>query len=81
MHAGDLFYVFFLLHTKLIFPCMLGDLNKSYMRVKIHISDQTSLRICNSVERTGRKKKGNMDGREVVGWEEGEIREGVTAQE
>jgi hypothetical protein len=55
MHAGEIFYVFFLLHTKLIFPCMQGDLNKSYkeyifwIQVKIHISDQTSLRICNSV--------------------------------
>ncbi len=32
MHAGELFYVYFLFHTKLIFPCMQGELNKSYIR-------------------------------------------------
>jgi hypothetical protein len=32
MHAGEFFYVIFLFHTKLIFPCMQGDLNKSYIR-------------------------------------------------
>ncbi len=32
MHAGEIFYVFFLFHTKLIFLCMQGDLNKSYIR-------------------------------------------------
>jgi hypothetical protein len=31
MHAGEIFYVIFLFHTKLIFPCMQGDLNKSYI--------------------------------------------------
>ncbi len=54
MHAREIFYVFFLFHTKLIFPCMQGDLNKykeyiCWIQVKNHISDQTSLRICNSV--------------------------------
>jgi hypothetical protein len=33
MHAGEFFYVFILFHTKLIFPCMQGDLNKSYIRL------------------------------------------------
>ncbi len=32
MYAGELFYVFYLFHTKLIFPCMQGDLNKSNVR-------------------------------------------------
>jgi hypothetical protein len=32
MHAGELFYVYFLFHTKLIFPCMQRELNKSYIR-------------------------------------------------
>ncbi len=32
MHAWEFFYVFFLFHTMLIFPCMQGDLNKSYIR-------------------------------------------------
>jgi hypothetical protein len=31
MHAGE-FFMFFLFPTKLIFPCMQGDLNKSYIR-------------------------------------------------
>jgi hypothetical protein len=50
------FFMFFLFHTKLIFPCMYAGgfkqvLYKEYIcwiQVKIHISDQTSLRICNS---------------------------------
>jgi hypothetical protein len=32
MHVGEFFYVLFLFHTKIIFPCMQGDLNKSYIR-------------------------------------------------
>ncbi len=32
MHAGEYFFCVFLFHTKLIFPCMQGDLNKSYIR-------------------------------------------------
>jgi hypothetical protein len=32
MHARKLFYVFILFHTKIIFPCMQGNLNKSYIR-------------------------------------------------
>ena len=32
MHAGEFVYVFILFHTKLIFSCMQGDLNKSYIR-------------------------------------------------
>jgi hypothetical protein len=32
MHAREFFYVIILSHTKLIFPCMQGDLNKSYTR-------------------------------------------------
>ncbi len=54
--CGNFPYVFILFHTKLIFPWMSGDLKKSnrrenicWIQVKIHISDQTSLRICNSV--------------------------------
>ncbi len=77
-HVG-IFLMFFLLHTKLIFPCMQGNFSyvffsvpykvnipmnaggfkqvpyKEYIcwiQVKIHISDQTSLRICNSVEQS-----------------------------
>ncbi len=32
MHAREFFYVISLFHTKFIFPCMQGDLNKSYIR-------------------------------------------------
>jgi hypothetical protein len=32
MNAGEFLYVLFLLHTKLIFPCIQRDLNKSYIR-------------------------------------------------
>ncbi len=32
MYAGEFFYVFYLFHTTLIFPCMQGDLNKSHVR-------------------------------------------------
>ncbi len=32
MHVGEFFYVFILFYTKLIFPCMQGDWNKSYIR-------------------------------------------------
>jgi hypothetical protein len=32
MHAGEIFLCFFLFHTKLIFPCLQVDLNKSYIR-------------------------------------------------
>jgi hypothetical protein len=30
-NAREFFYVIFLFHTKLLFPCMQGDLNKSYI--------------------------------------------------
>jgi hypothetical protein len=32
MHVGEFFYVFILFYTKLIFPCIQGDWNKSYIR-------------------------------------------------
>jgi hypothetical protein len=32
MYAGEFFYVIYLFHTKLIFPWMQGDLNKSNVR-------------------------------------------------
>jgi hypothetical protein len=32
MHAGELFYVYFLFHTKLIFPCMQGELKGTVQR-------------------------------------------------
>jgi hypothetical protein len=32
MHTGDFFYVLFLFDTKIIFPGMERDLNKSYIR-------------------------------------------------
>jgi hypothetical protein len=58
MHAGELFYVFFVPY-KVNIPMYAGGfkqvLYKEYVcwiRVKIHISDQTSLRICNSVHIT-----------------------------
>jgi hypothetical protein len=32
MYAGEFFKCFFLFHTKLIFPCIQGDLNKFHIR-------------------------------------------------
>jgi hypothetical protein len=55
MHAGELFMLFFV-PFKVNIPMYAGGykqvLYKEYIcwiQVKIHISDQTSLRICNSV--------------------------------
>ncbi len=55
MHAGEFFYVFFVPY-KVNIPMYAGEFqqvlyttNICWIQVKIHISDQTSLRICNSV--------------------------------
>ncbi len=56
MHAGEFFLCFFFVPYKVNIPMYVGGfkqvLYKEYIcwiQVKIHISDQTSLRICNSV--------------------------------
>jgi hypothetical protein len=56
MHAGEFFLCLFFVPYKVDIPMYAGGvkqvLYKEYIcwiQVKIHISDQTSLRICNSV--------------------------------
>jgi hypothetical protein len=42
MYAGEFFYVIYLFHTKLIFPWMQGDLNKSNVRIYLLDTSENS---------------------------------------
>jgi hypothetical protein len=62
MHAGEIFYVFFVSY-KVNIPMYAGGFKQvlyneyiCWIQVKIHISDQTSLRICNSARTLTRQR-------------------------
>jgi hypothetical protein len=57
MYAGEFFLCYFFVPYKVNIPMYAGGFKKvqykeyiCWMQVKIYISDQTSLRICNSVD-------------------------------
>ena len=63
MHAAEFFLCYFFVPYKVNIPMDGGFKQVQYkeyicwMQVKIYISDQTSLRICNSVEQKNESRK------------------------